>query len=140
MRKHLSFLIILFFIEVPGVGAGEVDKDFMLALLKVKNPFVVDLPKTAVIQRPQAVVSLPKPDLVVKPTTMSARQKPEVKFPDLKLQGIIMGGDIHQAIINDRIIGQQEKIQGALVTGITQDGVELLFKGEKRFLKTESQH
>ncbi|MEK6727645.1 MAG: hypothetical protein AABY28_03085 [Candidatus Omnitrophota bacterium] len=49
--------------------------------------------------------------------------------PDLIVQGLIWGGNIPQAIINDKVIKAGDTIQGAKIISITKDGVSVLFEG-----------
>ena len=60
-----------------------------------------------------------------------------VTLPDLHLQGVIVGEDIHEAIINDQVVPLLGFIEGAQVDSVSKDGVELLFKGKKIFLKVD---
>jgi len=138
--KNIFFLIILFFAGSIFIKADEVsDGDFLSLLDKVKNPFMVDLPKPVVmpepvVKRPEAPrKEIPKPT-PVKPVVLP----PEVVLPaDLQLEGVVAGEDMHQAIINGQVVGLQGTIEGARVVSITKNGVELLFKGKKFFLKTD---
>ena len=49
--------------------------------------------------------------------------------PTLTTQGLIWGGNIPQAIINDKVVKVGDTIQGAKIISITKDGVTLLFEG-----------
>jgi hypothetical protein len=60
-----------------------------------------------------------------------------IPFPELNLQGVIVGEDIHQAIINDRAVPLHGTIEGVRVDSVTKQGVELFFKGKKVFLKVD---
>lgn len=139
--KNIFFLIILFFIGAAFIKADEgSDGDFLSLLAKVKNPFMTDFPQPKAIVtpeslRPQAPLKeTPKPPVKVKRVVLP----PKVVLPaDLKLQGVIAGEDMHQAIINGQVLDLQGTIEGAQVVSITKDGVELLFKGKKFFLKAD---
>ena len=141
--KKLFFLSILFFAGIAFIKADEMsDGDFLSLLDKVKDPFMVDFPKAVVtfqppVKRPQA----PPPKRVVPPAPKTVKPvvvPQEVVLPaDLKLEGVVAGEDIHQAIINDQVVDLQGTIEGAQVVSITKDGVELLFKGKKFFLKAD---
>ena len=141
--KNVFLFIILFFIGIAFIKADEMsDGDFLSLLDKVKDPFMVDLPKAPVtleppVKRPQEppvkIVVLPPPK-TVKPVVVPQ----EVVLPgDLKLEGVIVGEDIRQAIISGQAVDLQGTIEGARVVSITKDGVELLFKGKKFFLKAD---
>jgi len=136
--KNLFFLIILFFIGIVFIRADEAplgDEEFVSAINQVKNPFVDDSPKPVVVAAP--VVEMPqKPPEAPKP--MPVVVPPEViVLPNLKLEGVVAGEEVHQAIINDQVIPLQGTIEGARVISVTKEGVGLLFKGKKFFLKVE---
>jgi len=140
--KNIFFLAILFFAGIVFIRADEVpDRDFIALLDKIKNPFMVDFPKPKPVIMPEPLVQRPQVPRgkMFKPLTVKHVVAPlKVVLPaDLKLEGIIAGGDIYQAIINGQVVGLQGAIEGAQVVAITQDGVELLFKGRKFFLKID---
>lgn len=141
--KNLFFLMILFFAGIVFIKADEMsDGDFLSLLDKVKNPFIADFPKPVVTsESPVKPPVAPVPKIVVPPvpkTVKSVVLPEKVVLPaDLKLEGVIAGEDIHQAIISGQVVGLQGTIEGARVVSITKDGVELLFKGKKFFLKAD---
>jgi type II secretory pathway component PulC len=49
--------------------------------------------------------------------------------PDLKVQGIIWGGRLPQAIINNKVLKVGDTVQNAKVINIGKDGVTVLFGG-----------
>lgn len=49
--------------------------------------------------------------------------------PDLTVQGLIWGGNIPQAIINNKVVKVGDTIQGVKIISITKDGVTVLFEG-----------
>jgi hypothetical protein len=63
----------------------------------------------------------------------SSANAPEVNLPVMKVQGIIWGGKFPQAIINDKIVKVDEKIEGAQVLSIEKDSVTVFF-GNKQFI------
>jgi hypothetical protein len=56
---------------------------------------------------------------------------PEVHLPTMKVQGIFWGGKFPQAIINDKIVKVDDKIEGAQVTEITKDSVTVFFSNKQ---------
>ena len=134
--KTLFFLTILFFLGVAGIRADETsDGDFASALEQVKNPFTIDLPKPVALPKPVVEVrhEAPKP-VIVKPQVRRVHEE-VVNLPNLRLEGVVVGEEIHQAIINDQVVALQEVIKGARVVAVSKNGVELLYKGKKFFLK-----
>lgn len=61
-----------------------------------------------------------------------ALQAPEEKMPSLKVQGIIRGGKLSQAIVNNKIVKIGDTIEGARITNIEKDGVTVFF-GHKSY-------
>jgi hypothetical protein len=65
----------------------------------------------------------------------SSANTPEVNLPEMKVQGIFWGAKFPQAIINDKVVKVNDKIEGAQVTEITKDSVTVFF-GNKQFVLT----
>jgi len=135
----LSILMIFFFAGPYSLEAADVpggDQEFTAKLDNIKNPFEDGLPKPIVIPKepahnnePESVVSpKPKPEPVVPPV---------ISLPALNVQGVIVGEDIHQAIINDQVVPLLGTINGARVDSVTKQGVGLFYKGKKFFLKVD---
>ncbi|MCX5708095.1 MAG: hypothetical protein NTY14_03835 [Candidatus Omnitrophica bacterium] len=60
---------------------------------------------------------------------------PEVHLPAMKVQGIFWGGKFPQAIINDKVVKVNEKIDNVQILEITKDSVTVFF-GNKQFVLT----
>ena len=123
-----------------GLGG---DQAFMKDLDSIKSPFEEGFPKPIVVVK-NIVAPVYKPQKQYKPFVKpKPRPKPvpvkpvEIVLPALKLQGVMVGEDIYQAIINDQIVPLLGVIEGAQVKSISKQGVELLFKGKKFLLKVE---
>lgn len=54
----------------------------------------------------------------------------ETPLPNLTVKGIIWGGRFPQAIIDNKVLGVGDSIQGARITAIGKEGVTLLFGGK----------
>ena len=75
----------------------------------------------------------------------TAKVKPKIKpvpppvimLPTLKLQGVIVGEEIDEAIINDKIVPLQGRIEDVQVISVSKRGVGLLYKGKNFFLKVD---
>jgi hypothetical protein len=80
-----------------------------------------------VTEAPEALP--PTTPTVVTPPT------PKAQWPALKLSGIVGGGHGGAAIINGKILGVNETVEGVRVLRIEQKGAVLEYKNEKRFLK-----
>ncbi|OGX19133.1 MAG: hypothetical protein A3K83_01195 [Omnitrophica WOR_2 bacterium RBG_13_44_8b] len=53
------------------------------------------------------------------------------KLPDLAIQGLIWGGEISQAIVNNKVVKEGDSIEGAKVISIRKHGITVLFKGKE---------
>jgi hypothetical protein len=112
---------------------GE-DQDFLKALDNVKNPFEDGLPKPVPIEvQPPPPPVAPPPPVIIKPKPVPV----VITLPKLDLQGVVVGEGVYEAIINDTEVPLLGTIEGARVISVTKQGVELLFKGKKFYLKAE---
>jgi hypothetical protein len=115
------------------------NEEFNNVLNTIKDPFVSGIPKPAAIEtKPNVEPSMPVGKIESKPAPMPVFVAPEVvTLPDLNLQGVMVGEEMHQAIINDRVVPLNGTIKGAKVVSVTKQGVELSYKRKKFFLKVD---
>lgn len=141
MMKYCIILVIFLLGSCP-LRADESpggDQDFINQLDSIKNPFEDGLPKPVVVHpkpvfiRPQVPLNSPQP----KPAPLPKPVEVPVALPELKLQGVMVGQDIHEAIINDQIVPLNGYINDARLESVNKDGVQLIYKGKKFFLKVE---
>lgn len=62
-------------------------------------------------------------------STGGSEELAKVNLPALSVESMISGGPVPQAIIKGRIRRVGDDVEGALITKITKDGVELLYQG-----------
>ena len=121
------FFIMFFLLGVNTLRADEAllsDDEFLRELDNVKNPFEDGYPK------PKDLPQKPKPKRhVIKRVIIIP--------PELDLQGVIVGDDMHQAIIDGQIVPLKGIIKGAQIYAVTKEGIGFIFKGKKFFLKVE---
>ncbi|MDE1920742.1 MAG: hypothetical protein KGJ09_04955 [Candidatus Omnitrophica bacterium] len=139
---RLFFLVIFLLAGSCPLKADETsgndDQGFVQLLDETKNPFEDGLPKPVAVQQPvpPAPKPLPPPPLP-KPVLLPSVPKrveppaPVVLPDDIKVQGVMVGGGMHEAIIMDKIVGLGEVIEGAKVVAITKGGVTLEYKDRK---------
>lgn len=133
----LTLLVIFFLagscpLKADEGPAGE--QEFNSDLDNIKSPFEDGIPKPVIVQKPihheeTKPIEIPKIKLV--PVV------PVIKLPVLKVQGVIVGEDIHQAIIDDKVLSLWGTIKGVTVISVTKQGVGLLYKGKKFFLNVD---
>jgi hypothetical protein len=136
----LFFWAMFSFLCVFSLKAAETagsDQEFIQQLDSTKNPFEDGMPKP-VVEAPKPVyhppeVIVPKP----RPIPIAIPLPEPVTLPGLHLKGVIVGDGINEAIINDQDVPLGGSIEGVRVISLTREGVELLFKGKKFFLKVE---
>ncbi len=140
------FFLMIFFLAGPyspkadeGLGG---DQEFIAKLDNIKNPFEDGIPKPIIINEPTPIyhgepIIHEEPKTIVLPEPVAVPAEPPVVLPDLKLQGVMVGEDMHQAIINDQVVPLLGTIDGARVDSVSKEGVELFFKGKKFFLKVD---
>src|ERR1035441_5843774 len=101
MKKLI--LLMIFFLMYPYSLRAEkpfgADQDFMKDLDNVKSPFEDGLPKPV----PVVIPAEPKP-AEFKPKAIPQGYPALVTIPALHLKGVVVGEDIHEAIINDRVV------------------------------------
>ena len=97
-------------------------------------------PEVATPEPPSTETTPTTPPTVVEtpPTTAPIRPRVPVVWPRLALSGVMGHGPQGLAIINREHIGIGETVNGVTVVGIQDQGVELSYKGERRFLKVGS--
>jgi hypothetical protein len=134
----LFFLMIFLLMGSFPIKADEAPgntEDFNSDLDNTKNPFDDGMPKPVVKVKP-VVIEKPKPVVIVKPKPKRI-VAPVITLPEIKVQGVIVGESIHQAIIDDQVVPQGGTIDDVQVLSVTKQGVGLLFKGKKFFLKVD---
>ena len=99
-----------------------------------KNPFLSPFYAKPVKSIPHKKAA-PIKKAVQKPVVKIVKAKPpvvDVSFlKNLKLSGVVWGGEQPQAIINGQIVGVGDVIEKAKVTSITQKGVQIVYQGVK---------
>jgi len=137
----ILLLMLFFLIGSHPLRAEENlgnDQDFMQQLDNVKNPFEDGYPKPVPLPTPVLVYHPPEPKPVLPIEQPKPRPVPvPVKLPAFAVQGVIVGEDINEAIINDKVVPLHGVIKGAQVVSVTKKGVGFLYKGKKFFLKVD---
>lgn len=116
-------------------GQGS-DQEFLGKLNIIKDPFEEGFPVPVVVA-PKPVYQEPKKPVLIQAPKPKPPAPPVITLPSLKLQGVVVGEDIHEAIINDRVVPLRGTIKGARVVSVTKKGVGLLYKHKKFFLNVE---
>lgn len=74
-----------------------------------------------------------KPEVVKKIEEAPTQKKP---LPGLKIQGIVWGSSIPQAIINNKVLKIGDKIEDVSIVEISREGVIILFEKQKYSLSS----
>jgi hypothetical protein len=72
-------------------------------------------PEPGVFQEPEAEIEVPKAPVVP---------------PEITVDGIVSGGTIPQAVIRQKVVRVGDTVEGARITKITKEGVEIVYQGE----------
>lgn len=104
----ICFEINLFFSYAQGV-------EYIASGLR--DPFENQLPQ-------------PEPIIVEKPASASETPQEPVRPPEFTVEGIVSGGPIPQAVIQDKVVRIGDTVEEALITNITKEGVEVTYEGE----------
>lgn len=63
--------------------------------------------------------------------TVSVMAPQETPPPNLIIQGLVWGGEFPQAIINNKVVRENDVIEKARIIGIAKEGVSFIFEGRK---------
>ena len=109
VNPFLSILFILAVFSGAGAGIGYAQDD----------PFESQLPK------PQA----PVPNVIQEaPAPLPTEEV--INPPVISVSSLVSGGPAPQAIINGKIMRVGSEIDGAVISGITKEGIEITYKGK----------
>lgn len=61
---------------------------------------------------------------------------PQESLPSLNVQGVIWGGSLPQAIINNKVVKIGDTQEGARIVDISKNGVTVFFNGRKYILSS----
>ncbi|TAN59418.1 hypothetical protein EPN16_07200 [bacterium] len=114
-RNIISVFILLFicfsnslsYAQIKYIASGQ------------RDPFENQLPRLEpepdVFQEPEAEIEVPEAPVVP---------------PEITVGGIVSGGTIPQAVIQEKVVRVGDAIGGARITKITKEGVEVVYEGE----------
>ena len=117
MKREIFFtcLIIVLSLAIRETMADQVN----YAASGSRDPFENQLPRVE-----------PKTESQVSPVVEEPREKVKASLPAISVESMISGGPVPQAIIRGGILRVGDQIEGATITKITKEGVELLYQGE----------
>ena len=148
MKHYLIIILILQFLnslslaqteKAPMKTGTEVNLEMTQvvdSLASLKNPFKPFVPdKPPIIIKPEIPVEIKEPVPVPEPEVVVP---PKIEPPSLTINGIVWGDMQPQAIINGTVVNVGDEVSEAKVLSISQNGVQLDYKGVKVDLKIES--
>ena len=74
---------------------------------------------------------LPLPPVEVEaegPLKVRAEPVKPLEPPAIKVEGLIFGGPVPEVIIGGKVLAVGDKVEEAVITGITKEGVEVLYQ------------
>ena len=75
--------------------------------------------------------SEPLPDAKKSAQVVEKAEPVTEKPPVLTIQGLIWGGEISQAIVNNKVLKEGDSIEGAKVVSIRKNGITILYQGKE---------
>lgn len=132
-RLLIVFLIIIFisgvFIARGFATRAEFEKIKELEEQEKAVPEVIERPtlhyEAGDLRDPFVAPVIKKEEGVTQTPEEVVKKEP----PPLNVQGIIWGGRLNQAIINNKVVKAGDTIEGAKILNISKDGVIILFEG-----------
>lgn len=104
------FLFIFSFVSWAQVGTVKVE----YTAFNSRDPFEKQLPREALMIEPSEVTLV----------------KEQVVPPEIVVEGLVAGGEVPQVIIGGNIFKIGDKVQGAAITAITKEGINVVYKLE----------
>jgi hypothetical protein len=99
------------------------------------NPAPTEAPETVKAAGTEAPPETPTKEAPPIAELVVHTPQPKVQWPAVKLSGVMGGGQRGSAIINGKVIGINESVDGIRVLKIEPKGVMLEYQQEQRFLK-----
>lgn len=95
----------------------------------------------AIISRPKVAYKAsalrdPFIGIIIQENVKKENPVSEASLPDFTIQGIIWGGRVPQAIINNKVMGVGDTVQGARIIDIGKEGITVLYGGRSFTLKS----
>lgn len=116
MRYSVVLIIIGFFLSITGflsrAQAQTVKTEYVA--FNLRDPFEKQLPGAAPVVKPPEAVSV----------------KEKIVPPAIVVEGLVAGGPVPQVIIGGNIFRIADKVQEAVITAITKEGIEVVYKLE----------
>jgi hypothetical protein len=103
-------------IEYPGSG--------------LRNPFESQLPKPKPVVVEVSAQPISQPEAGI--------SQPDIQAPAIKLESQVSGGSQPRVIIDGKVLRVGDKVQEALITGITKEGMEVLYQERAFFFPAPS--
>ncbi len=152
-----GFIVLLSAMALPGLSSGnsivwaeedtsnlpaspqDLLKDLASGLDSLKNPFTQQLP---VPPPPPMEIEVQSqgPVVPILPRGEPPRAQAAVNLPAITISGLVWDTDQPQAIVNKKIVGVGDKIEDWAITAINEQGIEISWKGIKRFIANKFDH
>ena len=121
MKLSLKIIlaVLIIFSYIDGSRFFSLAEQLKHTDLSLRDPFASWLPKPAI-------------EVTAKPVTgpSGETQHGQIQPPAITVTSQISGGPLPQAVIDGKIFRVGDKAQGALITKITKEGVEVLYQGQ----------
>lgn len=139
MRKIKSTLPIFILLLLGGYAFAQLPADKAVKESAGSKEVTIERPElkyTAQDRRdPFWGPTSGQPQPGVEPGVPAAQKNP---LPQLTVQGVIWGGNLPQAIINNKVLKVGDTIEGAQVKNIGKEGITVLFEGSEYNLSSSA--
>lgn len=135
MRQAAGFILLILFFSLRACFAAEVpgpNEDADLGPL-AKRPLVEY--KSSGLRSPFQSAIISTQELEAKPQEKMLKPLPDLS--GLRVQGVIWGGKVPQAIINNNVVRVGDSVQGAEVVAIEKSNITLSSAGNIFVLPTD---
>lgn len=124
INTRVFFLLLwLYIFGCPGLNAQEAGKK-----REFRDPFANQIPKPKIEEPPKEIIAAPiAPEVIITP-------------PQLTIESLIAGGPEPQIIINGRILRVGSQIEEAMITKVTKEGAEFIYKKQTFKIPAPSRH
>lgn len=118
-------LILYSGLGMRGPAFSQVNPQIEYAGEASRNPFESQLPK------PRPVVVEVSAQPINQPE--AGMSQPEIQAPAIKVESQVSGGSQPRVVIDGKVFRVGDKVQEALITGITKEGIAVLYQ-ERTFI------
>lgn len=138
MKRGLKKIILAILLSwAPFTAVFSAEEGFRVKDIMKEPPKEIAQPKVEVIERPRVEYNASKlrdpfQGEVTKTGPEGTITQSAFRPPELKIEGVIWGGKINQAIVNGKVVTIGDTIENARIVDIKKEGIKI-FYGNREF-------